>query len=633
MHPSTTLAKECSGLPHSLNIGKLALVILLLCAGPLRAQDGASTYRGRCASCHDGGLERAPSRDALKAMSPERVLAAMENGPMISMASSLSAAERRALAEYITGKQFGQALQKTPAARAMCAENAGAAPDLLSGPGWPGWGANASNSRFQDAATAGITAAQVPRLKLKWAFGFPGDLSENSQPAIYGGRLFVGSQGGIVYSLNASTGCIYWSFDAGNAVRSAVLVGPVKSASGTRYAAFFGDAGATMWALDAATGTVLWKTKVDNHPSARVTGTPALYQGKLYVPLASFEEVAGAQSSYECCRFRGSVVSLDAATGESVWKSYTIDREARPTGKNSAGTQRWGPSGAPVWSSPTVDPKLGALYVTTGDNYSDPPTETSDAFLAMDLHSGKILWSRQMTQLDAYNVACRMADKTNCPPSNGPDVDFGAPPILVTLPDGRRALVAGQKSGVVHAVDPDDKGRILWQARIGHGGSLGGIEWGSASDASKVYVALSDIARIRLSYSTDTEADPTSGGGMFALRLQDGARAWYTPPPPCGDRKRCSPAQSAAVSAIPGAAFSGSLDGHLRAYSSEDGAILWDFDTVRAYETVNGVPAQGGSLNGPGPAIAGGMLFVHSGYGVWGGMPGNVLLAFSVDGK
>ncbi len=613
-------------------IGRAALLAILFCAWPLGAQDGAAAYRRNCASCHDAGLERAPSREALGAMAPERVLAAMERGPMISMALRLSAAERRAVAEYVTGKSLGQPLQTVPAGRAMCAERGGALSDRLSKPAWAGWGANSSNSRYQDANTAGIAAADVPRLKLKWAFGFPGDLAENSQPTIYAGRVFVGSQGGLVYSLDASTGCIYWWFDAGRAVRSSIVVSPLKTASGTRYAAFFGDAGATMYALDASTGKVLWKTKVDGQPPAVITGTPALYQGRLYVPVASTEEIAGAQPTYECCRFRGSIAALDAATGESLWKTYTIAQEARPTKKNSAGTQQWGPSGAPIWSSPTVDPKNGALYVTTGDNYSDPPTETSDAFLALDLRSGKILWSRQMTQLDAYNVACRMADKTNCPDSNGPDVDFGAPPILVPLGKGRRALVAGQKSGVVHAVDPDQKGKILWQVRIGHGGSLGGIEWGSAADASNVYVALSDIGRIRLSYSTDTGADPNSGGGMFALRLQDGERAWYTPPPPCGERKRCSPAQSAAVSAIPGIAFSGSMDGHLRAYSSQDGRIVWDFDTVRAYDAVNGVPAQGGSLNGPGPAIAGGMLFVHSGYGVWGGMPGNVLLAFSVDG-
>jgi polyvinyl alcohol dehydrogenase (cytochrome) len=293
----------------------------------------------------------------------------------------------------------------------------------------------------------------------------------------------------------------------------------------------------------------------------------------------------------------------------------------------------WGPSGAPIWTAPAIDPQRNVIYVTTGDNYSDPPTANSDALLALDRDTGKILWSRQMTAGDAYTSACRMPDKSNCPDSNGPDLDFASAPILVTLSNGRRALVAGQKSGVVHAVDPDRQGAVLWSTRIGKGGTLGGVQWGSAADQSNVYVALSDVGRISLTYSASSDIDPKAGGGMFALRLENGERAWYTPPPECGDRPRCSPAQSAAVSAISGLAFSGSVDGHLRAYSAADGKIVWEVDTVRSYETVNGVAARGGSLDGPGPAIAGGMLFVNSGYGGNGGMPGNVLLAFSVDGK
>ena len=278
--------------------------------------------------------------------------------------------------------------------------------------------------------------------------------------------------------------------------------------------------------------------------------------------------------------------------------------------------------------------------MTTGDNYSDPPTKTSDAFLAMDLESGRIVWSRQMTASDAFTIACRIPDKANCPDSNGPDFDFGAPPILISFPNGSRALVAGQKSGIVHAIDPDHDGKVIWQVRVGKGGTLGGIEWGSAADQSNIYVALSDIARTD-AHGTGVperglaleDVDPKQGGGMFALSLQTGERIWYTPPQACGERKGCSPAQSAAVSAISGAAFSGSVDGHLRAYSTKDGAILWDFDTVGRYKTVNGIEAKGGSLDVAGPAIAGGMLFVNSGYALWGGMPGNVLLAFSVDGK
>jgi polyvinyl alcohol dehydrogenase (cytochrome) len=300
--------------------------------------------------------------------------------------------------------------------------------------------------------------------------------------------------------------------------------------------------------------------------------------------------------------------------------------------KNKSGTQLWGPSGAPIWTSPAIDVARNAVYVTTGNNYSDPSTGNSDAFVAFDLDSGKILWSRQVTVADAWNTSCRLPDKINCANSDAPDFDFASPPILVTLANGRRALVAGQKSGVVHAIDPDRKGEVLWQTRVGKGGINGGVQWGSAADQSNVYVALSDLGRSAVPNSQATLPDPAAGGGMFAIRLDNGQQVWHTPPPGCGQRARCSPAQSAAVSAIPGAAFSGSVDGHLRAYSAANGAILWDFDTVRTYETVNGVPARGGSLNVGGPAISGGMVFVNSGY-VQNGIPGNVLLGFSVDGK
>ena len=468
---------------------------------------------------------------------------------------------------------------------------------------------------------------------MKWAFGFPGDQSAYAQPAVAGGRVFVGSPAGVVYALSAATGCVHWFFDAERPVRTAVMISRVRTNSGQRDAAFFGDQGGTAYALDAATGALLWKTKVEDFPGSRVTGSPVFHNGRLYVPVASGEETAGAAPDYQCCRSRGSLVALDAATGKQIWKTYMIPEEPIPTKKSSAGTQLWGPSGASIWNSPTIDVRRNTLYVGTGNNFSDPPTRTSDAIVAMDLASGKIRWSRQMTAADAWTVGCRLPDKTNCAEANGPDFDFSSSPILVTMANGRRVLVAGQKSGMVHGLDPDADGKVLWSVKVGEGGTMGGVQWGSAADRSNAYVALSDIGRITLPNTLATDADPKRGGGMFALRVDTGERVWYTPPPGCGDRPRCSPAQSAAVSAIPGVVFSGSVDGHLRAYATANGAIVWDFDTVAPYQTVNGVAARGGSLNGPGPAIAGGMLFTNSGYVNAGGMPGNVLLAFSVDGK
>jgi polyvinyl alcohol dehydrogenase (cytochrome) len=327
-----------------------------------------------------------------------------------------------------------------------------------------------------------------------------------------------------------------------------------------------------------------------------------------------------------------------------LWKSYTIADEPRPVRQNKKGVQLWGPSGAAIWSSPTVDLKHHMVYVTTGDSYSDPPATTSDSFLAFDSETGTLVWSFQATKGDAFTIDCDLPKlmRTNCPDANGPDFDFGSSPILVDLPGGKRALIAGQKSGVVWAVDPDNKGALLWQTRVGKGGRLGGVQWGSAAEGNAVYVAVSDVEIKPVANGTpgaqktsfgNLMLDPKAGGGMFALNVQTGKVIWSTPHPGCGDKPGCSPAQSAAVSVIPGVVFSGGLDGHLRGYSTRNGKIIWDVDTMQDYQTVNGVKANGGALNGPGAVIVDGVLYVNSGYAFIGSAPGNVLLAFSVDGR
>jgi polyvinyl alcohol dehydrogenase (cytochrome) len=593
-----------------------------------------------CAVCHDAGIDRAPKIDALREMTPQAILAALETGAMVQMATGLSGEQRRAVSEFVAGKTFAATRDiATEPTQGLCSGGPAPLGNVQKDPIWNGWGGNASNTRFQSRAEAGLTAADIPRLKLKWAIAFPRDLSRNAALTAAGGHIFTGSTRGLVYSIDASTGCIEWTFAAAAGVRTAPTIASIDTGSGSREAVVFGDGRGTAYAVEAATGKLIWKNKVEDMAGAGITGSLAFYMGRVYVPVRGNDEVSAVQPKYECCRFRGSLVALDAATGQQIWKSYTITEEPHKTKSNAIGAQLWGPSGAPVWTTPAIDPKRNAIYVTTGDNYSKPTTNTSDAFIAFDLATGKMLWSRQMTPNDSWTSACRLPDKTNCPDLDAPDFDFASSPILVTLPNGHRMLVAGQKSGVVHAVDPDQQGEVLWQVRVGKGGTLGGVQWGSATDGQNVYVALSDMGRIMLPATGSGgnvfgawEADPKVGGGLFALRLKDGKRVWYAPPASCGDRKPCSPAQSAAVSAIPGVVFSGSVDGHMRAYSAKSGAVLWDFDTIRKFDSVNGIEGRGGSLNGPGPVIAGGMIFFNSGYAA-GGTPGNVLLAFSMDGK
>ena len=274
--------------------------------------------------------------------------------------------------------------------------------------------------------------------------------------------------------------------------------------------------------------------------------------------------------------------------------------------------------------------------MTTGDNYSDPVSLTSDAVMAFDMRSGVVLWSKQFTAGDAWNVACEIGDDTNCPEARGPDLDFASSPILRIMPDGRRIILAGQKSGVMHAIDPDRNGEILWQERVGKGGLLGGIQWGSAADTKQVYVALSDVVRKTVENADGGWTrilDGSVGGGMFALDIKSGERKWHVPAVGCGDRPQCSPAQSAAVSALPGVVFSGSVDGHLRGYATDTGNVVWDYNADQEYASTNDVKTKGGSFDGPGPTIVDGMLYVNSGYGYRGGRPGNALIAFSVNGE
>jgi polyvinyl alcohol dehydrogenase (cytochrome) len=579
--------------------------------------DGETLYKERCATCHDGKVQaRTPSRDEISNRTPEFIYRAMFEGAMVAQSAGLSAEEGRSIARYLTGKDFSVTVATATVGR--CSGN----PSIqITDSAWNGWGDDVSNTRYQPKP--GLMAADVAKLKVKWAFGFAGETVRSAQPTVVGGRVFVGSSSGAIYSLDAASGCVYWNYDAGAGVRTAISVG--KLAGSDNYVAYFGDTRSFVHAVDAMTGKGLWKVKVEEHPSSRVTGAPAFYNGRLYVPVSSIEEASAMSPKYECCKFRGSVVALDGATGKQIWKSYSVPDPPQATKTSATGTQLYGPAGAAIWSAPTIDTKKKVVYAATGNSYTNVSINTSNAILAFDLDTGSLLWATQVLPKDNFTMGCGRG--VNCPEDQGPDFDFGTSPILRELPDGKRVLICGQKSGVLWGIDPDNRGKILWQARLGQGSALGGIEWGATADAEYAYAAVSDL----LNYKNGNKP-----GGIHAVKLGTGEKIWSTAAPALTctpGSKGCSGAQSAAISSMPGVVFSGSIDGHFRAYSAKTGEIIWDFNTVRDYQTVNGVPGKGGSLDSAGPTIANGMVFTNSGYGMWLGLPGNVLLAFSVDGK
>ncbi len=579
---------------------------------------GFGIFQHTCLACHGKPeYKNAPSPATLRTYSPERIYKALTSGEMKAVGDTLTDTQRRIVAQAVAGRLLGTSPKG--AAKFManrCTSNERLS-DPMAGPHWNGWGNNIGNTRFQPAAMAGLTAAQVPHLKLKWAFGLPNSTSAYSQPTVVSGRVFIGSDTGYVYSVKAETGCVYWSFAADGGVRGALTVEPFSGHGKTRYAVYFGDLKANVYALDARTGALIWKVHVDPQYTTRVTATPAYYKGTLFVPISSWEEFSAKSIDYPCCTSVGSIVALDAHTGKRLWKTYVIPERPKPVGKNSKGVQQYAPAGGSVWNTPAVDPKLHAIYFGTGDATTYPAANTSDSVMALDMTTGKMLWHYQVTSGDSFLVGCRGDAVTdNCPKTQGPDWDIPAPPILANLPGGKRLIVVGTKPGDVLALDPDHRGRLVWRMNVNGklaGNSLPpgakfppGIMWGGAVYNHTVYYGL------------------TRDGSIVAIRLADGKRQWKKKPEQA-DTSRATPA-----TAIPGVVFVGGEDGKLFAVSTADGKALWSYDTDRAFDTVNGVPAHGGTIDSEGATVAGGMVFVGSGYSISRAQAGNVLLGFGV---
>jgi polyvinyl alcohol dehydrogenase (cytochrome) len=582
---------------------------------------GEAVYAEHCALCHEQVDERIPHRSALQEMPSTRIVRALDAGAMLAIAMNMNRDERLAVADYLGT----DAPDTGPSAAAFCSDRT-VVLGSASRADWNGWSPGLDNARFQRTEHAGVSAAQVPRLQLAWAFGFAGDVNAFAAPTIVDGHVFVGSASGLVQALEGERGCLKWSWQANGPVRTA----PVVTTLDGRRALLIGDLTGWFYALDAATGEILWRVQLETHDSTRLTAAAAVHDGVAYVPVSSWEESRAGDPAYPCCTFRGSVVAVRVRDGISLWKTYFTE-PPREVAKNGVGAPLYGPSGVAVWSTPTVDAARGLLYVTTGDNYTEPTTETSDAVISLAMADGRVAWINQITPGDAYNGSCGRDHRSNAPFECGPDYDFGAPAILL---EGGERLLAGQKSGIVYALDAAKEGEILWEMRVGEGGTNGGVQWGMATDGKVVYTTVSDVGRTRqASNPLDTRRyilDPKRGGGLTALRVADGSRVWHVPAAPCpeGAPAGCSPAQPGAVTLIPGVVFATSNDGHVRAHATADGRVLWDFDTAREFATVNGVPARGGSLDGQGVVVADGLVLVSSGYPRNGGMPGNVLLAF-----
>jgi len=586
---------------------------------------GNALYAENCGVCHDGSVARAPHFSWLEMMSPVAVHSALTDGIMRSESEHLSAEEKLQITEYLTRTHIASAELLAPSKPPLCESmsDEGSSVEFSEPVPKTNWGHD--TSRYSPMDVAGLDIEDAAKLELKWAFVFPDAFRARSQPAVANGTIFTGSQDGTVYALDLASGCAQWTFTASAEVRTGIVL---ADANGDQPPmAFFSDILARVYGINARTGELIWSLKADDHPSATLTGTPALYEGNLYVPVSSLEVIPAADPTYECCTFRGSLLSVNASTGEINWRHYTIAEEPREAGKTSIGTKVLAPSGAPTWSSPTIDEKRSLVYIGTGENYSSPADGNSDAILAIDLETGQRAWTRQSTAGDAWNVACMMADNPNCPPEDGPDFDHGSSILLVQDSNGRDLLVAGHKNGTVFGLDPNRDGELVWQTPVGRGSIQGGVHFGLAAAEGRVYVPINDMNN---TYNGDYLDPDKARPGVHALNIDDGEPLWsHVQENVCyPEHKFCDPGVSAPVTAFPGGVVAGHLDGFVRIYDGKSGNVVWQYDSRDDHEGVNGLIGHGGSMSGAGAAVVDGHVVINSGYGLYNHEAGNLLLVF-----
>ena len=586
---------------------------------------GVVIFHDHCAGCHESSTSGAPAKTALRFLTAATIYDTLTTGRMRAQAALLSERERHQVAEYLA---FDRLIDSQSHPSKRCKPDANWF-DSSRGSVGVGWGIDAENTRLIPAAQAGLTTADLPHLRLAWVFAFPNVSSAVAQPLIAGGGLFVGSQDGTVYALDAQSGCVRWTFKATADIVGSLVLRDTGRAHPTL---FFADRWAYAYAIDAITGALAWRSRADDHPSATVMGTPAALENRLFVPVISLDETA-AGPQYSCCTFRGSLVALDTSTGTTLWKRYTIPAPAVEQFKNALGVPQFAPSGAGLWSAPTIDTKRRLIYFTTGNSYSEPADENSDAVFAIDLASGEVKWRTQTRPDDSWTIwehLCRTdpakQSSPGCPSLKkpGPDIDLSTSPVLVHGRDGKDILIAGRKDGTTFGFDPDS-GKIVWSTRTSTNPDLnaGSLNFGIMVEGERAFVPS-----VGTNFPNGGAFIPMADDGLYALDAFTGERLWAARVSEDCDRPTPCTGLSFAPIGFPGVVFAGATDGYVRAYDTTSGKMLWRFDTAQEFKTLNGDIGRGGAIGRNSIMVGNGILYVGSGYSR---SPGNVLLAFSVQ--
>lgn len=611
---------------------RFTLSLAAIClAGSALAQDaGKAVYDQYCAACHNNPAEtRAPSIDNLRSMSAQTLRFALTEGVMRAQGSAVPADKLSQLINYLAAENA----EDDWVASMMCAP-AKRQVNLDQPPTLSVFGTDLESTRFMSAEQAGLTSKDLANMELAWAVAFPNVSALRGIAPIVGDTLFYGANAtGKVMAMDTRSACVKWVYDAGSPISNSITYGELGERG--RKALIFAVGRGEVQAVDARTGTRIWATEAGHSPRAGITGAPILYKNRIIVPLSASGVGTGANPNDECCDEHGAVTALDAASGKKLWTYHTM-KDADYTGRVSkTGVKQKGPSGAPIWSTPTIDTKRGLVYATTGQNTSLPATTTSDAIIAIDIKTGKMKWHYQALANDVWHLGCRVpweSSGPNCPSPEDSvlkDYDFGGSAILTKTRAGKDILLAGQKSGDVWALDPDNQGEVIWHQRFGQGTALGGVHWGMAIDGERVFAPISDP-------HINNEEGWVPEPSMNAVDITSGDVLWRTPVKADCDngRKERFPlcegryGLSATPLVIDQSVVAGSLDGKLYVFDNKTGEIVWQYDTLRDFDTLNGVEGKGGSIDSHSIFAGNGMVFVSSGYGRFGQPAGNVLLAF-----